>query len=184
MDLPYKIATLIYIFNEEGKLLLLHRAKPPNQDLYSPVGGKLEQGVGESPYQCALREVREETGAKLELADIRLCGIVSERAYEGRGHWLMFCFESLKKVELPESVISEGRLEWVAPHLVETKAIPDTDRKIIWPLICRYSINLGGAAAAEVFSIHIDCRNANELDITREHPVELVDKNPVVVPSS
>ncbi len=169
-ELPYKIASLVYIFNAQGKLLLLHRAKPPNQHLYSPVGGKLEQGVGESPYQCALREVREETGAELTLADIRLCGIVSERAYEGRGHWLMFCFESLKKVELPESAITEGSLEWVSPDDVITKAIPDTDREIIWPLIRRYSVNLGGASAAEVFSVHIDCRNSHKMDITLEHP--------------
>ena len=167
-DLPYKIATLVYIFNSRGQLLLLHRIKPPNQHLYSPVGGKLEQAVGESPYQCAVREVLEETGASLTVADIRLCGIVSERSYEGRGHWLMFCFESLKIIELPETVIAEGRLEWVLPDAVNSKAIPDTDRQIIWPLVRKHSVNLGGLA--EVFSVHIDCRDPAKMAIMVEHP--------------
>ncbi len=65
--LPYQIATLVYIFNRENRLLLLHRSKSPNRDLYSPIGGKLEQAGGESPYTCALREIREETGVELEL---------------------------------------------------------------------------------------------------------------------
>src|ERR1035437_3474557 len=64
-EIPYKIAVLAYIFNAEGKLLLLHRKKPPNQDLYSPIGGKLEQQIGESPYACALREIAEEVGVAL-----------------------------------------------------------------------------------------------------------------------
>ncbi len=167
-DLPYKIATLVYIFNSRGEMLLLHRLKPPNQDLYSPVGGKLEQAVGESPYQCAVREVLEETGAKLAVADIRLCGIVSERAYEGRGHWLIFCFESLKKLDLPPTAIAEGKLEWVHPDAVNSKAIPDTDREIIWPLVRQHSVNLDGAA--EVFSVHIDCRDPGKMAIMLEHP--------------
>src|SRR4051812_15597405 len=100
MNIPYKIAVLVYVFNDEGKLLLLHRRKPPNKDLYSPIGGKLEQQLGESPYGCALREIQEEIGIELGLDDIRMLGIVSERAYAGGGpqagtesHWLMFCFE-------------------------------------------------------------------------------------------
>ena len=38
---PYKIAVLCYLYDEEGRLLLLHRRKPPNRDMYSPIGGKL-----------------------------------------------------------------------------------------------------------------------------------------------
>src|SRR5580658_7327575 len=98
--IPYKIAVLVYVFNDEGKLLLLHRRKPPNKDLYSPIGGKLEQHLGESPYACALRETAEEINIQLTLDDIRLIGTVSERGYKSPAapdseatHWLMFCFE-------------------------------------------------------------------------------------------
>lgn len=171
-NLPYRIATLVYIFDGQGRLLLLRRSGTPNFNLYSPIGGKLEQASGESPYACALREVREEAGVQLELADLRLCGIVSERAFEGRGHWLIFCFESLRTVELSERNISEGRLEWVAPDAVAAKPIPNTDREIIWPLVRRHSamLNHGGTHRREIFSVHIDCSRPGDdsLRITLE----------------
>ena len=170
VELPYRIAVLVYLFNSRGRMLLLKRCRSPNLDLYSPVGGKLEQAGGESPFACALREIAEETGQRLTLADIRLMGIVSEKAFEGRGHWLMFCFEALKTIELPETAINEGRLEWVHPDAVNYKAIPDTDREIIWPLMRKHSVNLGGVA--DVFSVHIDCRDPAKMTITVEHPRE------------
>ena len=36
--LPYKIATLLYAFNEQGEVLLLERAQDPNRGLWSPCG--------------------------------------------------------------------------------------------------------------------------------------------------
>ena len=35
MPLPYKIATLLYCFNERGEILLLERAQEPNRSLWS-----------------------------------------------------------------------------------------------------------------------------------------------------
>ncbi|EQD60183.1 NUDIX hydrolase, partial [mine drainage metagenome] len=96
--------------------------------MYSPVGGKLEQAIGESPYQCARREVREEIGLTLEYQDLRLCGIVAEKAYEGATHWLMFCFEVTRSVSLTQLEIPEGRLEWVPISEVQDRPIPESDR--------------------------------------------------------
>ena len=45
--LPYKIAVLCYVFDEVGRVLLLHRRKRPNPGMYSPIGGKLEVEIGE-----------------------------------------------------------------------------------------------------------------------------------------
>ena len=39
--LPYKIAVLCDLRDESGRVLLIRRAKPPNQGLYSMIGGKL-----------------------------------------------------------------------------------------------------------------------------------------------
>jgi 8-oxo-dGTP diphosphatase len=187
-EIPYKIAVLAYIFNAEGKLLLLHRKKPPNQDLYSPVGGKLEQQLGESPYACALREIAEEVGVALTLPDIRLLGIVSERAYAWnarttpsavatRGepaapdaaHWLMFCFEVTQPLSFPPRQIEEGRLEWVEVAKVAGLSIPKTDREVIWPLVQRHSRILRGENAGSFFSVHIDCTDVENFVVTREH---------------
>jgi 8-oxo-dGTP diphosphatase len=168
--IPYKIAVLVYVFNDTGKLLLLHRRRPPNQDLYSPIGGKLEQHLGESPHACALREIEEEIGVKLSLDEIRLLGIVSERAFGGKGagavaigagspaavpgmasaggsagsaaHWLMFCFEVTRPLGFPARDIEEGRLEWIDPIIVPQLGIPKTDREVIWPLVAQHSRQL------------------------------------------
>jgi 8-oxo-dGTP pyrophosphatase MutT (NUDIX family) len=66
MALPYKIATLLYCFNEAGEVLLLERAQEPNRGLWSPCGGKLKMDLGESPYACACREAHEEIGLPLD----------------------------------------------------------------------------------------------------------------------
>ncbi|MGN6369256.1 MAG: NUDIX hydrolase, partial [Phycisphaerae bacterium] len=132
---PNKIAVLVYVFNDEGKLLLLHRRRHPNKDLYSPIGGKLEQHLGESPYACALREIHEEINIQLTLDDIRLLGIVSERAYPSATgtdltHWLMFCFEVTRPLNFPPREFDEGRLEWIDPIIIPSLSIPQTDRDI------------------------------------------------------
>ncbi len=181
--MPYKIAVLVYIFDEAGKLLLLHRRKPPNKDLYSPIGGKLEQAIGESPYACALREIHEEVGVTLGLQDIRLLGMVSERAYprsavagqEGgqapAGHWLMFCFEVTKRLNFPARQMDEGRLEWVDLETMLTLDIPKTDREVIWPLVRQHATALGNQRGDGYFSVHIDCRDEERFAVTLEYPL-------------
>src|SRR5215207_5811038 len=78
MALPYKIATLLYCFNDLDEVLLMERAQEPNLGLWSPCGGKLHTEEGESPYACACREVQEELGWRIEIADLHLTGIISE----------------------------------------------------------------------------------------------------------
>ena len=74
MVLPYKIATLLYCFNERDDVLLLERAQEPNRGFWSPCGGKLKMDIGESPYTCACREAEEELGIK-----VRTAGFASDR---------------------------------------------------------------------------------------------------------
>jgi len=60
-----KMTSLCYI-ERDGKYLMLHRTKKENdenKDKWIGIGGKFE--AGESPEDCALREVREETGLTL-----------------------------------------------------------------------------------------------------------------------
>ncbi len=152
--IPYKIAVLCYLFDDQGRVLLLHRRKEPNVDLYSPIGGKLEQAEGESPTACALREIEEETGLIVPTADLHLTGIVSETAYQGQTHWLMFLYEVRRPVQLERTTFEEGTLEWHAVESITQLPIPQTDRQVIWPLFWRYR--------KRFFMAHIDCRGTED----------------------
>jgi 8-oxo-dGTP diphosphatase len=152
MMLPYKIAVLCYLYDADGHVLMLHRRKQPNAGMYSPIGGKLEVAQGEGPHECAVREIREEAGLQVGIEDVRLTGVVSERAYEGQTHWLIFLYEVLRPIgrdEVRTMDFEEGRLEWVDVERVHELDIPETDSKFMWPLVQQHR---GG-----FFMVHIDC---------------------------
>jgi len=150
--LPYKIAVLCYVYDADGNVLLLHRRRMPNAGMYSPIGGKLHLDEGEGPHDCAAREMEEEIGIRFADDDIHLCGIVSETAYEHETHWLIFLFEVMRPVrrdELKWTEFDEGTLEWIAPNDVESLPIPETDQKVMWPLVRTHRKGF--------FMAHIDC---------------------------
>ena len=69
--------TLCYI-EKNDCYLMLHRTKKEhdyNHDKWIGIGGKFE--IAESPEDCAVREIREETGLKVEPEDLEYCGIVT-----------------------------------------------------------------------------------------------------------
>jgi 8-oxo-dGTP diphosphatase len=138
MPLPYRIATLIYAFNQEDKVLLLSRRNQPNQGLWSPCGGKLKTSTGESPHMCAAREAQEEMGVSNQPLDFHLTGIISEHGYNGEANWLMFLFEYLPRLkEIPPS-IEEGSFDFFAKDEISALNIPHTDREQIWPLFWKH----------------------------------------------
>lgn len=132
--LPFKISVLIFIRDGNGKFLMIRRRKAPNKDCWSPVGGKLEMATGESPFECACREAFEETGMRLAAADLHLFGMVSERSYEGSGHWLMFLFDCQKPIGALPPEIDEGQFAFFSREEIDAAAIPPSDRTLVWPV--------------------------------------------------
>lgn len=145
MHLPHKIATLLYCFNERDEVLLLERAREPNRGCWSPAGGKLQTGLGESPHACACREAAEEMGLALAPGDLHLTGLVSEQGYQGQAHWLMFLFEVRPRVTVLPPAHPEGRFAFFARPDLERIALPETDRAQLWPFFWRHR---GGFFAA------------------------------------
>jgi 8-oxo-dGTP diphosphatase len=165
MQLPYKVATLLYCFNERDAALLLERCREPNRGLWSPCGGKLKMEIGESPYVCACREADEEIGLRISPEDLHLTGIVSEHGYEGRTHWLMFLFEVRKKLTKLPPPHDEGRFGFFPADALSKLSLPQTDREQIWPLFWRHR---GG-----FFAAHCHCHPDGHNDWTLEeslHP--------------
>jgi 8-oxo-dGTP diphosphatase len=136
--LAHKLAVLVFIENAPGEHLLMLRAKPPNLGVWSPIGGKLETGLGESPCECAVRETREETGHTVTAADLHLFAMIAEKAYEGEAHWLMFLFRCRKPIGALPPDISEGKFGFFSRAAVRTLAIPETDRQALWPIYDQY----------------------------------------------
>jgi 8-oxo-dGTP diphosphatase len=155
--LPYRIACLCDLRDEQGRILLLRRLKAPNQGLCSPIGGKLHVAEGESPAGCAQREILEEAGLHVEMDRLHLIGLVSECAFEGKGHWLMFVYRVIGPVQVEPRDMREGRLDWFRPEELEALPLPETDRKIIWPLLRRAEPKTTDGIPG-FFAVHIDCR--------------------------
>lgn len=157
---PYKIAVLCDLRDPDGRVLLLHRVKEPNKGLHSPIGGKLDMALGESPAQCARREIQEEAGIDVPIERLHLGGMISERGYEGQTNWLLFWYRVLGPVDVSPQTIREGVLAWHEWREIEAGMrgepggllLPETDRRIIWPLVSEHE---GG-----FFAVHIDCTDA------------------------
>ena len=154
--LPYKLACLCDLRDESGRVLLLRRKRSPNKGLCSPIGGKLDMETGESPAQCAIREIKEEAGIDVPIERLHLGGLIAETAFEGSGHWLLFYYRVLGSVEVEVGEMDEGWLEWHEPDAIDDLPLPETDRKIIWPLIRDHQAPEGERPG--FFSLHVDCR--------------------------
>jgi 8-oxo-dGTP diphosphatase len=136
--LPYKISVLVFLQNHAGEELLILRQKPPNLGNWSPIGGKLEMDIGESPFECAARETFEETGLKISTSDLHLFAMIGEKAYEGQSHWLMFLFACRTKLDRLPTDISEGKFAFFSRAGIDQLPIPETDRAALWPIYDRF----------------------------------------------
>ena len=101
--------TLCYI-EKENKYLMLHRTskkKDGNKDKWIGVGGHFEKG--ESPEECLLREVKEETG--LELTSYQFRGIVTFISDEWPDEYM--CLYTADRYTGDIGNCDEGELVWV-----------------------------------------------------------------------
>ena len=137
-SLAHKIAVLVFLENPAGEHLLLLRAKAPILGVWSPIGGKLETAHGESPFECAVRETREETGFAIGAGDLHLFAMIAEKAYEGEAHRLMFLFRCRRPIGTLPPPITEGRFGFFSRQAIDQLPIPDTDRNALWPIYDRY----------------------------------------------
>lgn len=113
MKTKSKLTTLCYIEQDE-KYLMLHRVLKKNdinKDKWIGVGGHFEKG--ESPEDCLLREVKEETGLTLTAYQFR--GIITFTfSSKGKGTDTEYmCLYTANEYEGELISCSEGNLEWV-----------------------------------------------------------------------
>ena len=112
-----KLATLCYVIDKKkNRTLMLHRVKKVNdvhEGKWNGLGGKLE--IGESPEECVIREIKEESG--LTISDPRLHGFITFPLFDGVDDWYVFVFTAENySGEIIES--AEGNLEWIPSESV------------------------------------------------------------------
>ncbi len=116
--------TLVHL-EWDGKYLMLHRVKKErdeNRDKWVGIGGKFEPG--ESPEDCALREVREETGLVMKSWAYR--GIVTFVSDEWGTEYMHLFHSGDFEGELRDC--DEGVLEWVDKNELLALPIWEGDR--------------------------------------------------------
>ncbi|VTS28737.1 7,8-dihydro-8-oxoguanine-triphosphatase [Streptococcus pseudoporcinus] len=125
-----KLATICYI--DDGKsLLLLHRNKKENdvhEGKWISVGGKLEPG--ESPDQCAIREIYEETHLKVE--EMAFKGVITFPDFTPGHDWYTYVFKvtAFSGQLISDQESREGTLEWVPYDQVLSKPTWEGDYDI------------------------------------------------------
>ena len=128
-----RYTTLCYIENPAGEYLMLHRVKKENdcnRDKWIGIGGKFEDG--ESPEECALREIREETG--LTVTGYRYRGIVTFVSDRWETEYMhLFTATAFDGEGIP---CDEGVLEWVPMDEIGTLELWTGDR-IFLSLLCQ-----------------------------------------------
>lgn len=135
------LTTLCYI-EKDDKYLMLHRVKKENDinhDKWIGVGGKFEKN--ETPEECLLREVKEETG--LTLLKYHFRGIITFLSDRWEAEYMHLFTASEFEGTLTEC--DEGNLEWIPKSEIENLPIWEGD-KIFFRLLeeddCFFSLKL------------------------------------------
>ena len=105
------LATMCYVDNGES-FLMLKRTKKENdihEGLTISVGGKFESG--ESPEDCVIREVKEETN--LDIIKPKLRGIITFPNFDGEKDWYTICIHCKDYKGAITDDCNEGDLIWV-----------------------------------------------------------------------
>lgn len=110
------LATLCYV-QRDGYTLMIHRNKKRGDihaGKWNGLGGKFEPG--ETPEECVIREVYEESGLRIERP--RLRGLLIFPSFGG-DDWYVFVFTATEfSGSLTES--PEGDLRWIPDAELET----------------------------------------------------------------
>jgi 8-oxo-dGTP diphosphatase len=118
------LTTLCYIEKDDA-YLMLHRVKKErdiNKDKWIGVGGHFEPD--ETPEECLLREVKEETG--LTLTSWRFCGLVT--FLSNQWHTEYMCLYTANQYEGDIIECDEGTLEWVEKSRLDELNLWEGDR--------------------------------------------------------
>jgi 8-oxo-dGTP diphosphatase len=118
------LATLCYV-KQNGRTLMIHRNKRPDDihaGKWNGLGGKFE--AGESPEDCVVREVHEESG--LTIRSPRWHGLLTFTNFKGND-WYVFVYTADDFEGNPAQDVPEGRLAWIPDNEIPRLPLWDSD---------------------------------------------------------
>ncbi len=104
---------------------------------WNGLGGKIEPG--ESPEDCAVREVFEESG--LRVNDVEFKGHITFPLFDGKDDWYVFIY-NIRDFSGEPGDCAEGTLEWIADKDILKLNLWEGD-KIFLPYLYRPGIISG-----------------------------------------
>lgn len=108
---------------------MIYRNKKKNdyhEGKWNGLGGKFEPG--ESPEECAIREIQEESG--LIIPSVKMKGFITFPMFDGKDDWYVFLFTADDfSGELIDS--PEGQLEWIPNEKLTEINLWDGDKIFI-----------------------------------------------------
>lgn len=115
---------------KDGRILLIKRGRPPRLGSWSLPGGRQE--LGETVYQTARREIREETGVDIRILDI--AGVVD--LIDRVGEDIRFHYTVIDVVALwlsGEAVAGDdaAAVVWVAPERLSDYGVTEAVSRIV-----------------------------------------------------
>jgi 8-oxo-dGTP diphosphatase len=124
-----QLATLCYV-RDKGRTLMIHRSKKKNDihmNKWNGLGGKFK--AGESPEECVIREVSEESGLTIQNPIMK--GFLTFPEFSPNEDWYVFVFIAYSFYgTLIDS--SEGHLSWIKNQDILKLNLWEGDRKFLF----------------------------------------------------
>lgn len=157
-----KHTTLCYL-ERNGQYLMLHRIKKKNDENHEKwigIGGKLE--AGESPFDCARREILEETG--LAVGALRYRGFITFVS-DRYGTEYMHLFSATDFHGEIKKECDEGELKWIDKQKLYDLTLWEGDRIFLALLDTEerfFSLKLVYDAEGHLLSHALDVSSSSE----------------------
>ena len=120
-----ELTCMVMVYDDNGNVLVQDKKGKHWRGVNFP-GGHVE--MGESFVDCAIREVKEETG--LIVSDLKLCGVKQFQTSKENVRYIVFYFKTNSfSGELMSS--EEGEVFWVKrEHLFDYETVEDFDKMV------------------------------------------------------
>ncbi|MBD3163235.1 MAG: NUDIX domain-containing protein [Candidatus Eisenbacteria bacterium] len=120
-----RVRVAVAVIVEAGRILIAHRFPDVHlPDLWEFPGGKIH--AGESPPECAVREVEEELGIRIEILAPLL-----ERPYDYADRRVDLRFFVARVAGGSPRALGCREWRWVTPEELETYPLPDASRPVV-----------------------------------------------------